>query len=68
MSYVKPKPQIGDIWEVVENSPLLLVDIKFDKEFNSHVAVFKHLTGKQHTFSVPIVSIRQGVGEWKKLA
>jgi hypothetical protein len=69
---MNPKPQIGDIWEIYGGAgvgrPVLIVDITFDKEYNSHVAVMKHLTGTQHVFEVPVVSIRQGVGIWIKIA
>ena len=68
MSKLNPRPQIGDIWQVYKDSPMLLIDFEFDKEFNTHVAVFRHLTGRQNTYSVPIISIRQGVGIWVKIA
>ena len=69
---MNPKPQIGDIWDVYAvtgiRRPMLVVDIVFNKEYNSHVAVLKHLTGTQHVFEVPVVSMRQGVDTWIKIA
>lgn len=72
MSSMNPRPQVGDIWEVHAvaggSYPILVVDVVFEKEYNSHVAVLKHLTGTQHVFQVPLVSMRQGVGIWLKVA
>jgi hypothetical protein len=72
MSKLNPYPEKGDIWEVYAvtgiRRPILVVDIVFNKEYNSHVATLKHLTGTQHIFDVPVVSMRQGVDTWIKLA
>ena len=72
MSSLNPRPQKGDIWDVYTlagiSRPVLVIDIVFDKEYNSHVAVLKHLTGTQHVYEVPVVSMRQGVGIWAKIA
>jgi len=69
---MNPRPQTGDIWEIYGPAgygrPVLVVDIIFDKQYNSHVAIMKHLTGNQIVFEAPIVSIRQGVGIWQKIA
>ena len=69
---MNPRPQKGDIWEIYGGAsggrPVLIVDIVFNKEYNSDVAVMKHLSGNQLVFEVPVVSIRQGVGIWVKAA
>ena len=67
-NHLNPRPQKGDIWEAYAGHPLLIVDIVFDKQYNSHVALMKHLTGQQMVIEVPTVSIRQGVGVWVKIA
>lgn len=72
MSKMNPRPQIGDIWQVYgfagNSNPVLIVDILFSKQYNSDVAVMKHLTGNQMIIEVPLVSIRQGIGIWVKIA
>jgi selenophosphate synthetase-related protein len=69
---MNPRPQKGDIWEIYGGAgggrPVLIVDIIFSKEYNSDVAVMKHLAGTHHVFEVPVVSVRQGVGIWVKVA
>jgi len=66
--HLNPRPQVGDIWQSSANNPILIVDIVFDKQLNTHVAVIKYLTGKQIVFEVPVAYIHQGVGIWEKVA